>query len=359
MAVTRELVIERCFECHEGSTGTHYVSAECATCHGPAAETEMGGAWLATLPYPADHATGEFLPSLHGELAAAGTVRCATCHTQERCTSCHVDAGSVPAIAAVPAAPPALELPRFAAHYVAPPSHHAPDFPDEHGDLASVQACATCHTQDDCAACHTGERPRAVAALPNAADVMAPGVLLQPRAPTSHERASFTVEHGALAAAEPSSCTSCHSTTTCTDCHDAAAVQVQLPQTLAGPGFHPTNYMARHSSEAYGRRLECATCHNTAAFCRDCHQETGFRAVGRLDPGFHDAEPVWLLRHGQPARMALESCATCHEQRDCLQCHSQLGSFQVNPHGSSFDADRARARNPAICLACHVDVPGG
>jgi hypothetical protein len=359
MAVNREVETERCFACHAHEADAHYVDADCETCHPPAAETEMGGEWLATLPYPADHATSAFLPERHGELAEAGTVRCATCHTRERCTSCHVDAESVPAIASIPAAPPSLELPRYAAHYFVPPSHHVAGFLDEHGEIASLEACSTCHTQNDCATCHTGELPQVAAALPLAGAVRAPGVLLEPRPPSTHRSASFIEEHGTLAGAEPSSCTSCHARTTCMECHEAAAVQVQLPQDLAGPRFHPTNFMARHPAEAYGRRLECSSCHNTAAFCRDCHQQMGFESSGRLGPGFHDAEPNWLLRHGQPARMALESCASCHEQRDCLQCHSQLGSFQVSPHASSFDPERARRKNPAICLACHLEVPGG
>ncbi|HEX6589857.1 MAG TPA: cytochrome c3 family protein, partial [Longimicrobiales bacterium] len=80
---------------------------------------------------------------------------------------------------------------------------------------------------------------------------------------------------------------------------------------------------------------------------------------GRLGSGFHDAQPLWLLRHGQAARQTLESCTTCHEQRDCMQCHSQTGSFQINPHGPDFDAERARDRNSRICFACHVADPIG
>ena len=359
MEVTQELVLQQCLSCHGHAAQEHLVDAPCQTCHGPAAETPMGGAWLASLPYPPDHVSGEFLPELHGELAGSNPARCATCHVQERCTSCHVNADAVPAIATIPPASEGLELPRFSAHYFIPPSHEAPGFLDDHGGIASVESCSTCHTQTDCAACHTGERPAVVAALPEAGTVRAPGVLLEARAPSSHTRASFALDHGALASADPSSCTSCHTHETCSDCHEAAAVQIQLPQELAGPRFHPDNFMARHASEAYGRRLECSSCHNTAAFCRDCHQEAGFGSEDRLGAGFHDAEPNWLLRHGQPARQALESCATCHQQTDCLQCHSAVGSFRVSPHGADFDPRRAQEKNPAICYACHIEDPIG
>jgi hypothetical protein len=359
MDVPGELVLESCFSCHGHPAESHFVDAACTTCHAPAAETEMGGPWLASLPYPADHARGDFLTEAHGTMAAAEPARCSTCHTQERCTSCHVNADMVPEIAGIPEAPPSLELPRYAAHYFIPPSHEAPDFLEAHGEMASVQSCSTCHTQDDCASCHTQDAPAVALELPRAADVRAPGVLLEAKAPPSHTVASFVMEHGALAAAEPTSCTSCHTRSECSDCHEASSVQAVMPLELAGPMFHPPNYMARHSAEAYGRELECSSCHDVAAFCRDCHQQSGFETVGALGQGYHDAEPNWLLRHGLPARQGLESCASCHQQTDCLQCHSTLGQFKVSPHGSGFDAERARAKNPAICFACHVNDPIG
>jgi hypothetical protein len=270
-----------------------------------------------------------------------------------------VNAEDVPQIAEIPEADPSLQLPRYAAHYVAPPSHAAPGFLDTHGGGASVQACATCHTQNDCATCHTAEAPAVVLALPRAEDVAAPGVLLETRPPSTHELASFTESHGGIAAADAASCASCHARDFCSECHAATAVEVALPGALAGPGFHPANFMAQHAPAAYGRRLECASCHNTAAFCRDCHEQAGFGTEGPLGAGFHDAEPNWLLRHGQPARQALESCATCHAQTDCVQCHSALGSFRVSPHGPDFDPQRAQEKNPAICFACHVNDPIG
>jgi hypothetical protein len=357
MHIERRQVLGQCLSCHGHPAEVHLVDAPCETCHMPAAETPMGGAWLATLPYPPDHATGDFLRGVHGELAGAEPARCATCHVQERCTSCHVNAAAVPEIAAIPAASGSLELPAYAAHYFVPPSHEAPDFLDTHGGIASVESCSTCHTQDDCAACHTGDLPAVAVAMPRSADVRAPGVLLEPKPPSSHATASFMTDHGTLAAADAGSCTSCHVRTECADCHEASSVEVTLPPALAGPVFHPPNYLARHSAEAYGRQLECSSCHETAAFCRDCHEEVGFQPVGALGQGFHDAEPNWLLRHGRPARQALESCATCHQQTDCLQCHSTLGAFKVSPHGSDFDPQVAWEKNPAICFACHVESP--
>jgi hypothetical protein len=213
MAVRQQVVEARCFTCHAHAADNHYVDADCTTCHMPASETPMGGRWLATLPYPADHVTGDFLRETHGELSGAEPARCATCHTQERCTSCHVDAAHVPQIAAIPPASPGLELPRFAAHYFTPPSHLVPNFLENHGDISSFQACATCHTRNDCAACHVADMPASALALPRAQDVRAPGVLLEPSLPPSHLLASFIERHGTIASANPSVCTTCHTRT--------------------------------------------------------------------------------------------------------------------------------------------------
>jgi hypothetical protein len=180
----------------------------------------------------------------------------------------------------------------------------------------------------------------------------------------------FALEHGNVAAASGASCTACHRRTMCVDCHDAAAsgapalvasglASDTMRSALPG-GFHPPNYLARHSAEAYGRRLECSNCHDSRVFCADCHESSGMSSAsvrGRLGPGFHDAEPLWLLRHGQAARQGLESCASCHKQNECMQCHSVFGAFKVSPHGPDFDPARAQQRNAAICLVCHLSDP--
>jgi hypothetical protein len=124
-------------------------------------------------------------------------------------------------------------------------------------------------------------------------------------------------------------------------------------------GYHPAAFLSRHTASAFGRDAECSTCHNTQTFCRACHAQIGLVPAGggRLGPGYHDDGPLWLIRHGQAARQNLESCATCHRQVDCTQCHGVLGAFKVSPHTLAFDAERAWARSPRTCLACHVGNP--
>jgi hypothetical protein len=169
------------------------------------------------------------------------------------------------------------------------------------------------------------------------------------RAPESHGRMFFAEAHGTLAAAAEASCATCHEESYCVSCHDAP---------MQG-GYHPPDFVSRHTASAFGRDTDCATCHSTQAFCRECHLEVGLTPPGggRLGPGYHDDGPLWLIRHGQGARQNLESCASCHRQVDCTQCHGVLGAFRVSPHSAGFDAERAWARSPRTCLGCHIGDP--
>lgn len=189
--------------------------------------------------------------------------------------------------------------------------------------------------------------PAEVEALTDGNAARAPGVGLSRRAPGSHDSRFFPEAHGTLAASDGATCATCHTEAYCTDCHDGPP----------GGSYHPEGFTTGHAAVAFGRADECASCHETAVFCRSCHVESGLGSQGRLGTGYHDAEPVWLLRHGQAARQNLESCASCHQQRDCVQCHGVLGSFKVSPHRPGFDAEAAWARSPRTCLACHVGNP--
>jgi predicted CXXCH cytochrome family protein len=390
---------EACFSCHAHRAADHFTDANCSSCHTSFVESELTPAHLPTLSMPEDHRLPGFLLEGHGPLAQANTFRCAVCHTQERCTSCHVNAPDVPEIAQVPAAPGGWTLPAYAVQYPVPPSHLSPQWIERHGAPASRAACATCHVRQDCTSCHVEPVPPVVETLPfrvsplttlqpanggtsrgNGANgtyggngvngahpaaallqaqieqagqqdprsvTQAPGTGTQRRMPLSHASRWFQRDHAGVASSQPQNCAACHTRTFCTDCHDAPA----------RPAYHPRNFALQHSAAAYAQRLECSTCHEVRTFCRACHVQQGMEAEGRLGPGFHDAEPLWLLRHARAARQGLESCTTCHTQRDCMQCHSQLGSFQISPHGPNFDARRAYSRNPVICSACHVGDP--
>ena len=337
-----------CFSCHAHQAQDHYTEAKCVTCHVPLAESRFPAARIAALPVPADHEGSSFLEGGHGRLARGGTDRCATCHTVERCLTCHVD-GERRAIQAMPAAPAGMELPPAVAHYPKPDSHADEGWLSEHGRQAQVRQCNTCHTRDDCTVCHVQPFPDLVVALPERSRSKAPGVMVTGHPPESHASPFFLASHTTLAASDVKSCNTCHTQSFCTECHDAA--------TGSGNAYHPPDFIARHPALASNQDTECSTCHNTAVFCRECHVENGLGADGRLGQGYHTAEPVWLLRHGQAARQNLETCASCHTQRQCTQCHGVLGAFKVNPHGRDFDAEGAWKRNPRTCFACHIKNP--
>jgi hypothetical protein len=339
-----------CWACHTNEDEQHFVASECATCHVPLAESEFGTLRIDALAVPADHEADGFLEVHQSDGVQFDAARCATCHTQDRCLDCHVDVWR-PEIGLIPAAPESMTLPETTAEYPVPGTHEQSDFSQTHGLDATRDDCATCHTQDDCASCHVGIETALMGDLPRRSEVRAPGVELIRTEPVSHASPFFITGHSVLAAATASSCANCHTQETCTNCHDGPTA----------PVFHPDDFLPTHPAEAYGVATECANCHSVQVFCRSCHVDSGLQGAGgaRLGVGFHDAEPLWLLRHGQAARQSLEACASCHAQNECVQCHSVTGAFQINPHGPGFDAGSARDRNPAVCLVCHITIPGG
>ncbi len=346
MAVSAQVQVGTCISCHAHEASDHQVDAACATCHVPLAESGFTRTRIEAFEAPADHAAETFLSGGHGLEAGKNLARCATCHTADRCVGCHVDTDR-PEIARLAFAPEGMDLPPAPARYSVPASHGSDGWMGEHGAQASRAACATCHTVEDCTACHLTPYPEALAALPSRTETRAPGVGVAPHAPASHESFFFLEIHSVLAAGEATSCSTCHVESFCVDCHDGPA----------NGGYHPTGYVARHAAEAYGRETECANCHDTQVFCRECHVQVGLASLGRLGPGYHEGGAVWLLRHGQAARQNLESCTTCHQQNDCTQCHGVLGAFKISPHSRNFDAERAWEQSPRTCLACHIRNP--
>ena len=358
MSVDGAEELESCWGCHAHERDDHYdglvadavaEAAVCTACHVPLARSGFDRSRLEGLPSPADHDDADYLLLGHGADATAYIARCATCHTEDRCVACHVDAG-LDEIRAIPAAPREMDQPEWSHEYPTPGTHLVDAFDVAHapGDEGAAE-CSTCHTSDDCLSCHIEPAPQPVDDLPGRTAVQAPGAYLHVEAPESHMTAFFMDAHSNLAAASPTTCASCHTETYCAECHDGPA----------DGGYHPPAFVARHAGDAYGRAEECASCHSTAAFCRECHEDGGLGSTGRLGAGYHDAEPLWLLRHGGPARQSLESCASCHQQTDCVQCHGVLGAFQVSPHTEDFDAERAWARSPRTCIACHISNPIG
>jgi hypothetical protein len=338
-----------CLGCHAHPASDHYETAKCSTCHVPIVQSNAPATLTLELPHPRSHDDSSFV-TLHFVAIATAGQTCQFCHTRDQCESCHVNAASIPAIAALPPAPANLRLARIEATYPPPESHRDAAFLSRHGKGVVPASCSTCHTRESCSTCHVERRPAVIADLPARQKTGAQGVTLARKAPFSHAVPQFVTNHGGIAVADRNACATCHTTNWCEQCHSAPAKTA----------FHPPDFMLSHSSAAYGGRLECSNCHDAKAFCRECHAGGGQVPSGRLlSPVYHDAEPLWLLRHGGAARRGLEGCTACHAQKDCLQCHSTIGAFRVNPHGRDFDARQAQSRNPIICKACHIVDPLG
>ena len=357
MTVQRTAV-ERCLTCHEVTQG-HLAMApdNCAACHLPLAEaTGLTMVQIGDFPTPPDHEAADFAGPGHGNLAhPAGATyavapSCATCHAQDFCLQCHVDAPEQEIIQALARDPRSLAI---TAALAAPASHDGFQFYRSHGSSAESDpgTCQACHTQESCLECHA-TRPRTVLAMYPAGPHRGKGATVERRRPLTHGE-DFALVHADPAAAAPQTCAACHAMPQCLDCHRPD------PGQGAG-GFHPAAYLSLHPVSAYNQETQCADCHNTSQFCASCHINAGVIATGPLKAGYHDAKQFFALGHGQAARQNLESCVACHAERDCLTCHSALGGRRFNPHGPDFDAARLREKNPQMCSACHGStIPGG
>jgi hypothetical protein len=152
------------------------------------------------------------------------------------------------------------------------------------------------------------------------------------------------LHHGRLAATGQLDCVQCHAREQCASCHAAADARA----------FHLPQFVERHAADVFAGRGECQACHSTETFCRACHARNGI-AAQNMKSAFHDAQPMWILSHGQAARRGLDACASCHRQNDCVQCHSATGGWGVNPHGPGFSG-RGATRSAASCRLCHMSA---
>jgi hypothetical protein len=344
----------QCVNCHKPGRGHLDVGdLECATCHYPLAEARrLTPAAVGGFPVPLSHQVPSFRFEGHGNLAvlrqpSGGTVlntSCATCHARNFCASCHVNASEVAAIQAL--APDERSLVHKYT-FMAPPSHAAPSFAASHRRDANrdPQSCATCHTRPSCTACHVEPLPRAVTVLPMPDTSRARGAVVHREPPASHTTA-FREGHGNEASAAQRSCSTCHVRQDCLACHRA--------ENGRASDYHPVTFIARHPAAAYARQVNCSDCHNTQQFCASCHRQAGLGGGNTLTGAqYHDGKAAFFVGHGQAARQSLESCVSCHAERDCTACHSAQGGRRFSPHGPGFDAERMRKRNPEMCVACH------
>lgn len=379
---------ESCQGCHTHRASAHLApDNRCTTCHIPLARSRtLTSEQMAGLPKPSSHDAARFAAE-HAVSPGEAQVQCATCHTRDSCARCHVNAGELAAISQLqPDVRMAAVVGGKPATYLTPADHASAAWAGAHGRAATANTarCASCHAQPSCTVCHIGSSARDVIrrlpggqggapgvqlALPRRIAAASPlavphtGPLVQPASNVAVSRvvagardtartivrvhpSGFDRKHAASAASGRLTCEGCHAQRFCADCHAGESRR----------SFHGVNFVQRHAPESYGRDLECASCHNTEVFCRSCHQAQGLAAKGQRAGVYHNGQPLWLLQHGQAARRGLQSCTTCHVQRDCLQCHSQRG-WGVSPHGPDFDPSRLGARARSMCARCHISDP--
>jgi hypothetical protein len=342
----------QCLACHE-IVAEHYAAPDsaCAQCHVPLVEAvRLTRGDVAEFPTPPSHESDGFGGEGHGELAEpdgatpeAIAASCATCHAREFCIQCHVDA---PEQTIIQGLRPDERSLTHEATLAAPADHDDPGFSSFHAAAARSAPldCSTCHTRESCVQCHVST-PYVADSLYPAGVGRSVGAEVARTPPPTHDF-GFRDLHGPDAASTPATCAGCHARESCLDCHRPSAG-------ASTSGYHPSDYLSRHPTAAYTRETSCSDCHNDRGFCASCHQQAGLVGVGRLDSRYHDAKQSFVLGHGQAARQNLESCVSCHAERDCTSCHSATRGRRYNPHGPGFDAERLRSKNPEMCLACH------
>jgi hypothetical protein len=356
-----------CASCHAGAETQGRAlwpeAVSCAACHDGTIEKTV--VWR---PRTTARRTNlRFDHVQHASAAKNQPTTCSGCHTQvgeprmavratvvQRCLDCHgvrfahlAAPDSACATCHVPLVRAEALTRGDVARFRAPPSHANPNFLSHSGHGAVTRetmatSCATCHAREFCSQCHAGTAPpRAIAWL--SSDPRSTAIAAR-AAPAGHND-NFTDRHGNEAAASSTSCASCHIRADCLDCH--------RPNAASGAGYHPEGFLARHPAAAYARETSCSDCHNVGAFCTTCHARAGLSSEGVLRSGYHDTRRFFLAGHGQAARQGLESCVSCHAERDCLTCHSASGGRRFNPHGPGFDPGRMRRKNFEMCTVCH------
>lgn len=375
--------VELCMDCHEGDPEAHLSrGVDCTECHAALVDaTGLSEDRIMDFPWLSSHDESDFILS-HGEGVRrwGGTETCAVCHARESCTRCHLNAADVPSIQMLGSDPRIAAINKGEdGEWPVPESHEQADWALAHGSAATEApaGCANCHAAPTCQQCHGAVRLPALAGLPTPRPGGPRGAMIRAFEVPGHGGA-FGSQHGTAAVTGLPKCESCHVETQCAACHeqrnagpsamgdpadassgagpdDALAIVQSLPGERRS-GYHPANFVLRHGAEAYSAQSTCSDCHTTEVFCRDCHQTSGFGAsrVRRGGLLFHDAQPDWLLNHGQAARQGLEECASCHQQTTCLRCHSaKTPLWNVNPHGADFDAERIANKSPEYCIICH------
>ena len=345
----------------------------------------------------------------HGLHLRPGAVTCVRCHTsaaaservddrlvppESTCLPCHAIDRAQPARPTVVGVPVtrcdgchtgwSADAPLRVARVEVPPanlrfSHRAHTSRGQrcescHGDLRAVglatrfelppmRSCVSCHrvggtAPEACATCHLTEPDGVLRTR------FAEGVLNPPRWMRGlHHDADFWFTHRVAAAESAARCADCHRDDECAACHDG---RVRDRRT------HPNDYLTQHPIDARLNANTCTSCHRQSTFCVACHERAGVAQssapAARAQTRFHPSPEVWSGRvltarhHGVEARRSLNTCVSCHAERDCVTCHATLGAggagFSPHPPGFLARCGALLRASERPCRMCHEDLDG-
>ncbi len=253
-----------CISCHDGKRAAD----DCRTCHptdrsGRLRRSMAPTRGAAKLVPGNEHSWGmghdlNFVER-HGAVASVEGDRCAECHGEDECQSCHAGA-------------------------TRPLTIHRPDFVRSHGIEARTRTsdCGTCHRlQSDCLSCHerlgVGAGAGSPFTSPSAGTFHGSGWSGAPGQPQAHAQA---------ARLNISTCVSCHQEDSCLTCHATS----QHSQQGLGANPHGAGYAGslRCRQLANLNRRVCLRCHAPGTPELDC---VGFGLGGGLGGGAPSRRP--------------------------------------------------------------------
>ena len=210
----------------------------------------------------------------------------------------------------------------------------------------SVAGCRSCHTQESCLTCHRAELPGPVKLLYAAGPGRGPGAQTDAScAEQSHARVADPSRSGRVGVDA--------------ELHQLSRAAGMSHLSQAGSGLARQLSSRDLPHPAPRRRLLARQLLHRLPQHRPVLPELspaiGLTARRTLigAAGYHDGNRQFFLGHGQAARQALESCVSCHVERDCLTCHSVVRGRSFDPHGPGFDPVQMLKKNPQLCIACH------
>ncbi len=177
----------------------------------------------------------------------------------------------------------------------------------------------------------------------------------------------FVTRHGDAAMNQGALCLTCHQESECVGCHNGQ---------LRPRSIHPSDWLRLHGIAARQEGSACTSCHRDQSECLTCHLRVGLspagpRAAAASRGRFHPPPSIWTDRprsgqhHAVQARLHMDECVSCHQERDCAACHATAGvggpgvgtpfgqAISPHPPGFRLHCGGTISRNPRACFVCH------